>query len=341
MRREGRLCRCIVYRDIVIFEGGLGFSTAVESWSQSPKMWITAPMASRASRRSSVQIRGNTRKLGPPDLTHSTRESVSGTCWEGHQHGGPICCVLPPIRGEDACCTALVLSRLSNKFKASPSIFAAQFIDTPPPDLRDVIHSEVQQTLAPISAPRQPESFRPRRQYLPQIDQGSRRRTERPSNNQRIQWRTEDERPICFHCGRPGHVTRYCRDKRQAFADARLGRETVDFGRPRTENYTMGESGSELSQGRFRNPSPYPNSGRIQAPRTTSKSPARRPSRSPSRRNGASSGGEAATDENPPCCIAAKMEKNWISANIQVRKVQALVETGAEFSVIYKTSDVL
>ncbi|UYV79145.1 hypothetical protein LAZ67_17001237 [Cordylochernes scorpioides] len=57
------------------------------------------------------------------------------------------------------------------KFMAPPSTFAAQDIDTPPPDLRDVIRSEIQQTLAPISAPRQPESFRPRRQYLPQNDQ--------------------------------------------------------------------------------------------------------------------------------------------------------------------------
>ncbi|UYV69036.1 K02A2.6-like, partial [Cordylochernes scorpioides] len=187
------------------------------------------------------------------------------------------------------------------KFMAPPSTFAAQDIDTPSPDLRDVIRSEIQQTLAPISAPRQPESFRPRRQYLPQNDQGYRRRTEGPPNNQRTQWRTEDDRPICFHCGRPGHVARYCRDRRQAFADARLGRETVDFGRPRTENYTMGESGSELSQGRFRNPSPYPHRGRFQAPRRTSQSPARRPSRSPSRRR---------------------------------RNVQALVDSGADYSVI-------
>ncbi|UYV73003.1 hypothetical protein LAZ67_10001459 [Cordylochernes scorpioides] len=78
------------------------------------------------------------------------------------------------------------------KFMAPPSTFAAQYIDTPPPDLRDVIRSEIQQTLAPISAPH--------------------------------------DRPICFHCWRPGHVARYCRDRRQAFADARNGRETVDFG---------------------------------------------------------------------------------------------------------------
>ncbi|GFU76485.1 CCHC-type domain-containing protein [Trichonephila clavipes] len=27
-------------------------------------------------------------------------------------------------------------------------------------------------------------------------------------------WRTADNRLVCFHCGRPGHVMRYCREKR-------------------------------------------------------------------------------------------------------------------------------
>ncbi|UYV63219.1 hypothetical protein LAZ67_2003467 [Cordylochernes scorpioides] len=54
-------------------------------------------------------------------------------------------------------------NRLPNfrNFIAPPSTFAAQDIDTPSPDLRDVIRSEVQQTFAPISAPRQLESFLP------------------------------------------------------------------------------------------------------------------------------------------------------------------------------------
>ncbi|UYV63068.1 K02A2.6-like, partial [Cordylochernes scorpioides] len=50
--------------------------------------------------------------------------------------------------------------------------------------------------------------------------------------------------------------------------------------------------------------------------------------------DGAPSGGVAATDENPPCRIAATMEKNWISVNIQGRNVQALADSGADYSVI-------
>nr|XP_042913596.1 uncharacterized protein LOC122273630 [Parasteatoda tepidariorum] len=33
-------------------------------------------------------------------------------------------------------------------------------------------------------------------------------------------WRTTDNRPVCFHCGRPGHVVRYCRE-RTTFNDYR------------------------------------------------------------------------------------------------------------------------
>ncbi|UYV72033.1 hypothetical protein LAZ67_9001598 [Cordylochernes scorpioides] len=91
------------------------------------------------------------------------------------------------------------------KFMAPSSTFAAQETDTPSPDLKDLIRSEGHPTLAPISAPRQPESFRPRRQFIPQNDQGYRRKL---PNNQRTQWRTEDDRPICFHCGHPGYVAR-------------------------------------------------------------------------------------------------------------------------------------
>ncbi|GFU30024.1 hypothetical protein TNCV_4716801 [Trichonephila clavipes] len=34
---------------------------------------------------------------------------------------------------------------------------------------------------------------------------------------QRLEWRTADNRPVCFHCGRPGHVMRYCRERKAVF----------------------------------------------------------------------------------------------------------------------------
>ncbi|UYV67971.1 hypothetical protein LAZ67_5002670 [Cordylochernes scorpioides] len=121
-------------------------------------------------------------------------------------------------------------------------------------------------------------------------------KTEGPPNNQRTQWRTEDDRPICFHCGRPGHVARYCRDRRQAFADARLGRETVDFGRPRTENYEE----------------------------TRRHIPTVEDSKLPEE------------PHNPLLAVPAAhpVAANWISVNIQGRNVQAIVDSGADYSVI-------
>ncbi|UYV74048.1 hypothetical protein LAZ67_11001970 [Cordylochernes scorpioides] len=46
-----------------------------------------------------------------------------------------------------------IVKKEVQKFMAPPSTFAAQDIDTPPLELWDVIRSEIQQTLAPISAP--------------------------------------------------------------------------------------------------------------------------------------------------------------------------------------------
>ncbi|GFW08924.1 CCHC-type domain-containing protein [Trichonephila clavipes] len=44
-------------------------------------------------------------------------------------------------------------------------------------------------------------------------------------------WRTSDNVPICFHCGRPGPVTRYCRDRRHVFSVARQRRQLDQYER--------------------------------------------------------------------------------------------------------------
>ncbi|GFV10363.1 CCHC-type domain-containing protein [Trichonephila clavipes] len=41
-------------------------------------------------------------------------------------------------------------------------------------------------------------------------------------------WRTADNRPVCFHCGRPGHVMRYCRERRLSLTTLRNRRRNFD-----------------------------------------------------------------------------------------------------------------
>ncbi|UYV60625.1 hypothetical protein LAZ67_1001700, partial [Cordylochernes scorpioides] len=89
--------------------------------------------------------------------------------------------------------------------------------------IEEIVKEEIGRTLAPISKSRRspPHKERPR-QFLntryeaetirphpePRYPkQGGRRDTN--------DWRTTEGRPICFYCGRPGHVVRYCRDRKR------------------------------------------------------------------------------------------------------------------------------
>ncbi|UYV79189.1 hypothetical protein LAZ67_17001439, partial [Cordylochernes scorpioides] len=89
--------------------------------------------------------------------------------------------------------------------------------------IEEIVKEEIGRTLAPISKSRRnpPQKERPR-QFLntryeaetirphpePRYPkQGGRRDTN--------DWRTTEGRPICFYCGRPGHVVRYCRDRKR------------------------------------------------------------------------------------------------------------------------------
>ncbi|GFV64435.1 CCHC-type domain-containing protein [Trichonephila clavipes] len=88
-------------------------------------------------------------------------------------------------------------------------------------------------------------------------------------------WRTADNRPVCFHCGRPGHVMRYCRERKAVFDNSRNRRRNFDnvgteeeIHRPNSSRrFTPSPTRGQSPIRRYRSPSPY---------RRSSQSPGRR-----------------------------------------------------------------
>lgn len=153
------------------------------------------------------------------------------------------------------------------------------------PSLDEMIREEVQSALCPVIPSPVGGSGRTLTQRRPSTYSAAVRRPRRPTElaftpRQTDLWRTDDNRPVCFHCGRPGHVIRYCRDRRAIFDAYRnrqatnsqpLSRNVVDeFNRQDARESTSNPSRGRSPTHRYRSPSPY---GR------------RSPSRSPSRRS--------------------------------------------------------
>ncbi|XP_055950863.1 uncharacterized protein LOC129984945 [Argiope bruennichi] len=147
--------------------------------------------------------------------------------------------------------------------------------------IESIVREEIEQSLALIS-----------RENLGRVAQAPKRRmqpiysrpaqTSWPQQNQMPRktdvWRTTDNRPVCFHCGRLGHVVRYCRD-RSSFVD-QFKNDRRDATSYRTYNRT-----ADINRETGRNPSPSPSRGRSPTRRYRSPSPYRRYSQSPNRRN--------------------------------------------------------
>ncbi|GFQ84915.1 CCHC-type domain-containing protein [Trichonephila clavata] len=91
-----------------------------------------------------------------------------------------------------------------------------------------------------------------------------------------VLWRTTDNRPVCFHCGRPEHVVRYCRERKAIFDSYRNRRQSFDE--------IEAEEGARRPNFLPRS-TPSPTRGRSPTRRFRLPSPYRRPSRSPSRKN--------------------------------------------------------
>ncbi|UYV65614.1 hypothetical protein LAZ67_3004865, partial [Cordylochernes scorpioides] len=78
--------------------------------------------------------------------------------------------------------------------------------------IEDMVKEEIGRTLAPISKPRRssPQKERPRKFYNNRyVAQTIRPQQPKQVNGRRDtnEWRTTEGKPICFHCGRPGHKT--------------------------------------------------------------------------------------------------------------------------------------
>lgn len=142
--------------------------------------------------------------------------------------------------------------------------------------IEDIIRDEVEKTLAPMSMKQTPRNPQRRPAYAEV--------TRRPANvdnrapRKTDVWRTEDNRPVCFYCGRPGHVTRYCRERKAAFEASRGRREQWTEMPPRSQ-----PSQDEYSRSAVRQSSPSPSRGRSPNRRYRSPSPFRSTGRSPSR----------------------------------------------------------
>lgn len=143
-----------------------------------------------------------------------------------------------------------------------------------------IVREEVQEALSPLTRTQEPwTEVRRRPNRAPTNSTNSRRQPARiePEPRATDLWRTVDNKPVCFHCGRPGHVVRYCRERRAIFDDYRNNRRYNDEPRYGARN--------DNSRVVDREASPGPARGRSPSRRYRSPSPYRRSSSSPSRHN--------------------------------------------------------
>ncbi|GFW79814.1 CCHC-type domain-containing protein [Trichonephila clavipes] len=134
-----------------------------------------------------------------------------------------------------------------------------------------IVQDEVERVLAPVST--KPTETRPRPTYAA-VTRKYRAPVQKfpPEPRKTDVWRTADNRPVCFHCGRPGHVMRYCRERKAVFDNSRNRRRNFD------DVGTEEEIRRPNSSRRF---TPSPTRGRSPIRRYRSPSPYRRSSQSP------------------------------------------------------------
>ncbi|UYV71271.1 hypothetical protein LAZ67_8002457 [Cordylochernes scorpioides] len=136
--------------------------------------------------------------------------------------------------------------------------------------IEEIVEEEIGRTLAPISKSRRspPHKERPRKFLNTRYEaetirphpeprypkQGGRRDTN--------DWRTTEGRPICFYCGRPGHVVRYCRDRKRHNEERRNDyfqrkQDAMVSYNSRAESQDPNDESSRKTFTRYRSPTSY------------------------------------------------------------------------------------
>ncbi|GFU97603.1 transposon Ty3-I Gag-Pol polyprotein [Trichonephila clavipes] len=172
-------------------------------------------------------------------------------------------------------------------------------LDSDPQSLEEIVQDEVERVLAPVST--KPTETRPRPTYAA-VTRKYRAPVQKfpPEPRKTDVWRTADNRPVCFHCGRPGH---------KKYADQTLLAVLRQVPREADPQYVVTDPRRHIAD---------PVSRQAVGARKTKESDLQ--------------GGEAACTGNPPS--TAKMTGNQLDVIIDKKPIRALVDSGASFSVI-------
>ncbi|UYV67129.1 hypothetical protein LAZ67_4004017, partial [Cordylochernes scorpioides] len=130
--------------------------------------------------------------------------------------------------------------------------------------IEDLVREEIVKTLAPRSKPTisPTQASRPRYEaqtIRPHSEPHYRKQGRRCDTNE---WRTTEGKPICFYCGRPGHVVRYCRDRKRHNEERRnkyfqRKQDAMEFYNSQTESQEPNDESSRKNFSRYRIPTPY------------------------------------------------------------------------------------